>query len=220
MLPTVPCRDFLHLVLPECQACPDPVATYMIRLAGIEFSQITKGWRHTGSQVMASNNVTLIAPDHTEIHTIEEATLNGQPLDPVAFLSSDPEQMTGIAQTGQATEISQVEPGAVQINPFQAGTLRYSLTLKPTMARLLATFPNDPLRDAHDVLPAFMFSQHATTIAYGALALILMLPGEPFTDPAKAALKRSMFMQGCNSAHADARMGQQRAPRRNTIHWL
>lgn len=220
MLPTIACREFLHLVIPECPTCPDPIANHMVRRAAITFCEITKAWRHTGSMSVAANNATLIAPDHTEIHTIEEATLNGQRLDPVMFLDSDPEQLTGVSSSGSAYQISQVEPGTVQLNPFQAGTLRYSLTLKPRSDRLMGTFPNDPLRDARDVLPAFLFSQHAATIAKGALSLILMIPRTSFTDPTKAMVYKQEFMGLCNSAHADARMGQQRAPRRNTVHWL
>lgn len=220
MLPTIPCSDFLHLVIPHCSSCPDPIANHMIRRAAITFCEITKSWRHTGSQVIASNNVTLVAPTHTQIHTIEEATLNGQPLTPVTFLDSEPEQLTGTAITGRATEISQVEPGAVQINPFQTGTLRFSLTLKPMSDRLLGTFPNDPLRDARDTLPAFIFNDHAKTIACGALSMILMLPGQPFSDPQMGMLKKEEFLQACNAAHASARPGQQRAPRRTTTHWL
>jgi len=219
MLPTIPCTDFLHLVIPECEACPDPVAAYMVRQAAIQFAEISKTWRHTGSMAIAANNETLVAPDHTAIHTIEEATLNGQPLTPVAFLASEPTQLTGASPTGAAAEITQVEPDKVQLNPFQAGTLRYAITLKPTRARLLGTFPGDPLRDAHDVLPAYMFNQHAQTIAWGALAKILMLPKQPFSDPQRAQMYAASFNTACSDAQADARMGQQRAPRRNRIHW-
>lgn len=220
MLPTIPCTDFLHLVLFECEACPDPVAAYMIRQAAITFAEVSKTWRHTGSMAIASNNETIVAPDHTAIHTIEEATLNGQKLTPVAFLASEPTQLTGLSPTGAAAEITQVEPDKVQLNPFQTGTLRFSLTLKPTRARLLGTFPGDPLRDAHDVLPAYMFSQHAQTIARGALAKILMLPNQPFTNPQTAMGYNAAFMAACSDAQNDARMGQQRAPRRNRIDWF
>lgn len=220
MLPTVPCSEFLHLVIPQCPTCPDPIASHMVRRAAITFCEITKAWRHTGSQDIASNNETLIAPDHTTIHTIEQATLNGQALTPVMFLDSEPPQLTGIMRSGMAEEISQVEPGVVQVNPFQAGTLRYSLTLKPRSDRLMGTFPADPLSDARDVLPAFIFDNHAETIAKGALSMILMIPRTSFTDPTKGMLYRQEFMDLCNSAHADARMGQQRAPRRNRVHWL
>lgn len=220
MLPTVPCSEFLHLVIPACPTCPDPIASHMVRRAAITFCEITKAWRHTGSQDLAANNATLIAPEHTTIHTIEQATLNGQPLTPVMFLHSEPEQLTGITRTGVAEEISQVEPGLVQVNPFQAGTLRYSVTLKPRSDRVLGTFAGDPLRDARDVLPAFLFNDHAETIATGALSMILMIPRTSFTDPTKAMLYKQEFMGLCDSAHADARMGQQRAPRRNKVYWF
>lgn len=220
MLPTVPCSDFLHLILPECAACPDPIANHLIRRAAITFCEVTKAWRFTGSQAIAANNETLIAPDHTEIHTIEEATLDGQQLEAVKFLESEPVQLTGTAVLGRPTQISQVSPGVVQLNPFRAGLLRFSVTLKPISARLLGTFPNDPLRDAHDVLPQFMVSDHSETLAKGALSMILMLPSEPFTDPTKAMVYRQEFLSRCNSAHVNSRPGQQRAPRRTTTHWL
>jgi hypothetical protein len=220
MLPTTLCREFLHLVIPHCSACPDPVATYMIRRAAISWAETTKGWRYTGSQVLAANNVTLVAPAATEIHTIEEATLDGQPLTPVQFLESDPEQLSGTARLGVPSMITQVSPGSVQIQPFRTGTLRYSVTLKPRSDRLLGTFINDPLRDQYDVVPPILLAQHADTIACGALSMILMLPNQPFSDPTKAMVYRNDFQMRCNSAHVQARPGQQRAPRRTTTHWI
>lgn len=220
MLPTTDCAEFLHLVLPHCATCPEPVALHLIRRSAIQFCEITKGWRYTTSQALAANNVTLVAPEHSEIHTIEEATLDGLPLTPVSFLEAKPEQLTGRVLTGVPVEITQVNPGFVQIEPFRAGLLRISMTLKPMSDRLLGTFPGDPLRDARDVVPPFLFSQHAQTIATGALAMILMLPRQPFTDPNKAMMMANDFRMACNTAHSQARPGQQRAPRRVTTHWL
>jgi hypothetical protein len=220
MLPTIPCSDFLHLVVPQCPSCPDPIINHMIRRAAITFCEITKAWRYTGSQVMDTFTETLIAPEHTEIHTIEQAQLGDYELTPVSFFASDPPQITGVFPTGRPTEITQVSPGSVQINPFQTGTLRFSLTLKPMSDRVLGTFPDDPLRDARDTLPAFMLSQHADTLACGALAMILMMSGEPFSDPNKGMLYRQDFLSRCNAAHALSRPGQQRAPRRTKTNWI
>ena len=44
--------------------------------------------------------------------------------------------------------------------------------------------------------------------------------GQTFTDPTKAMLFKTEFEAKCYAVQAEARPGQQRAPRRTRTHWL
>lgn len=214
MLPTTYLGDFLPYVIPHCSSCPDAVALHMLRRAAIRFCETTKTWRHTIQQSVAANSPVVAAPALTQIHSIEAATFDGVPLTPVAFVAADPEQITGRVAVGRPEMITQSGLDSVQIEPFRAGELRLSLILKPRTGRQLAGDPANPLRDALDVVPPYLLDKHVDTIAAGALGHILMLPGQPFTNPQKAGMFADEFAAACAAAQPTASMGQQRAPLR------
>lgn len=220
MLPDTYLGLFLPNVTPHCPSCPDPVALHMLRRAAQRFCERTKAWRYTATQAVAANGPVIITPTPSQIVEIEAATFDGADLTPVAFIESEPEQLTGRISTGRPLRITQVGPGSVQIEPFTPGDLRVSLFLKPRNGRLLSNSPSDPLRDTLDMVPAFLFDQHAETIAAGALALMLAIPDQAFSNPQLAAGYAGIFEAACAELETVSRRGQQRAPRRVPARWL
>lgn len=212
--PDTPLSLFLPYVLPHAMKVPEPVAEFNLRLAAIEFCERTRCWRHAVSVAVSSNNQTLVAPAFTTIHQFEEATHDGRLLIPTQYTSLPPEVLSGELATGLPTWISQTEPGQVTIHPYLEGTLRLTVFLKPRHGTQFGADATNPLRDALNIVPAFMLSQHAEALACGALARILAIPGKPWSDPQRAMYHKAEFDKACDGSFSSNMTGQQRAPLR------
>ncbi|MNZ92974.1 hypothetical protein D3C78_1120230 [compost metagenome] len=86
------------------------------------------------------------------------------------------------------------------IVPKTTGTLKLSTFLRPS-------------EDA-DQLPDFIAQLYRQVIADGALAEILMLPGQPFTAPDRAQFYSMRFEAKLGELSSRTIKGQQRAPAR------
>ena len=219
-IPTTRLSEFLPYVTPHCPACPDPVAEFLLRQAAIEFCERTKCWRYVTSVTISAADSVLVAPSYSEIHEIEKATHDGLDLTPVAYIDSTPAGLYGAQEENVPRYITQMNAGSVTVAPYKAGTLRLSLILKPQSGVEMGFDPDDPLRDAKNVVPPFLLQHHAATIAAGALARILMLPEQPFTNPPMAAMKRAEFDAAADSLASRFQKGQQQAPLRTVARWM
>lgn len=219
-LPTTRLSVLLPLILPMAKHCPEPYALLQARLACIDFCEATRCWRHVQSVTMTDNHTAIVAPTHSTIFEFEEVTWNGLPLDPVDYTEAEPDELAAIAGSGNPRWISQISPGEVGVFPFKPGTLRLSLFLKPRHGQLFGTDADDPLHDAYNVIPEFLFIQHATALADGALARILMTRDEPFFDPQKAAVHDAAFRSALVRKSSSHVRGQQRAPVRTKARWI
>lgn len=233
--------ELLPLVLPYAPECPDFIAEHMIRFAAIEFAERSRAWRHVAEVDLDDNSITALlngtmettdygllfaiggqvfraagtlraieadmeAPTVAVIHEIEFAEFEGSPLTPVQFSAIGPESQ------GKPRYISQVQPNAITLWPFKSGRLLLSMFLKPSSATLFGTVEGDPLADKFNVIPDFFASQHGQTLAMGALSRILSMPGEPWTNEAKAAQYEMRFQEKLNGSFRTNMRGQQRAP--------
>lgn len=212
--------DLLPYIMPKVPTVPQPFAEFQARLAAIEFCERTRCWRQIITVTLSANGRALIAPAFATIHEFEEATLDGQPLEPTQFIDVDPEEVTGIANDGQAKYIAQVRPGEVAVYPFQAGTLRVSCFLKPRHGQSIGFDAENPLSDAYNVMPDFMVTQYAAIIADGALYRIMSTPSQDFTNMEMAGIHKMAFDAGCNNHFGSNMRGQQRAPIRVKPRWM
>lgn len=219
-LPTTSTAAFLHLILPYAEGCPEPVAELHARLAAIEFCERTRCWRHIVTIALAANGQALAAPDYSAIHEIETATLNGRDLTPTQMTEIAVPELTGAALDGQARYITQIDPNTVSVYPFEEGTLRASLFLKPKNGQQFGGDAANPLRDAFNVVPEFLAIQHGERIAAGALARVLEIKGERWSDPNMAQLYRARFDEACAGNFASNLKMQHRAPIRTKPSWM
>ena len=214
---TVQLIDFLPMVLPHAPGVPEPVAEFNLRLAAIEFCERTRCWRHILTRTINGQINNLIAPAYAAIHEFEHASWNGEPLQPVQFSDVAQEDMT--ADQGQPKYITQVAPDSVMLYPpVTTGTLTVSVFLKARGGQEFGGNPDDPLEDAYNVVPKFLHAQHGEPIAYGALARILAIPQQQFTDPKMAAHYADRFRAAMDAKFSANMRGQQRAPRRTRYH--
>ena len=217
--PLINCTAFLPFILPHAIGCPEPVAAFNARLAVIEFCERTKCWREISSQEITENKSAIVAPPEATIHRIEEASINGRALTPTQFTAAT-DDFSEQSQTGAGRYITQTAPNEVAVYPFEAGTLRVSLFLKPRGDSEFGTDAENPLLDRFNIAPAFILSQHAEMIANGALARILKVKDAAYFDPAMAAHFQNEFNKDCDSQFAQQISGQQRAPVRVKPMWM
>jgi hypothetical protein len=185
--------------------CADPTMYFGIRQAAIEFCERTRLWRFDDEfQVSFDDAEGISAPYGAEIHEMEAVSFNGQPLEPKTTSWLD-EHMRGWRTAGQVTGVpnyfTQTEPDTIRLVPFMAGTLGLHLWLKPT-------------QDA-DQLPDWMVDQHRETIAHGALARILLIPNQSFTNPEMGMVFANAFQSKLDGLSNKGFTGQQRAPVRS-----
>lgn len=192
----------LPRILPRAKNCPEPTALAGIRTAAIEFCERTRLWRGTDSaEIEADGLHTVVVPSDAVLHEIESARFNGLPIDPVAVSWLDDEVLEWRTRTGSLGKwFTQLEPGTVRVVPAAEGTLDLSLFLKPAETALL--------------LPDFMLDVHARTLADGALAEILTIPGQPFFSAELAMFHAGRFKAELDRLCSASIKGQQRAPAR------
>lgn len=205
-------KAFLPLILPFCPECPDFLAEQHARFAAIEFCERSRAWRHLTTVEITGAEGTPVAPEVAAIHEIEFAKFNGQPLTPVQFSTIE------AASVGAPRYVTQVSPNELTVSPFEEpGTLEVSVFLKPLTGSEFSTDLDDPLFDRFNVVPQFMVDIHGGTIAAGALAKLLSIPREPWTDERKAAQYAIEFRERLDNAFRWNMRGQQRAPIRTVF---
>lgn len=214
---TVQLTEFLPMVLPLAPTVPEPVAEFHLRLAAIEFCERTRCWRQIIKKQIAGKSATVIAPGYAAIHEFEHADWNGEPLQAVQFSDVAMESMT--LDQGPPAYITQETPDSVILYPpVSSGTLTVSVFLKPRGGQEFGGNPDDPLEDAYNVVPEFLYVQHGEHIAFGALSRILAIPQQQFSDAKLAAYYGERFRAAMDAKFSANMRGQQRAPRRTRYH--
>ena len=195
-----PIDDFLPLILPRATGCPEPIAFDAIRQAAIEFCERTRIWRDT-DQFMADEFGDIFAPAQSVVYQIEDARFDGRRLIPIGVqdLNGMYPDCDWTTKTGEQPQyVTQLHPDTIKVVPSMSGMVTLTMLLKPT-------------NNAQE-LPDFIFDQYARTIADGALAEILMIPGQPYTNPQGGAMYSQRFQQRLDSIQVQWLKGQQRAP--------
>lgn len=196
-----PLDAFMTLITPHAKGVPVPTAYNGIRLAAIEFCEKTRLWKYNDTfNVKPSDSEVLCAPSGAVLHEIESARFNGRNLDPKTPGQMDDEHRgwrTRIDVAQESRFITQLELNTISLYPRAEGVLDLSLWLKPAY-------------DARE-LPDFMVDLYRNDIAEGALAYILMTPGQPFSSPDLATFYRMKFDNRLGTLSYKSTTGQQRA---------
>lgn len=223
----IPISSFLPLITIHASAVPHPVAEQQTRLAAIEFCERTRCWRHMIRRQIdvfdggcGSPSIRLMPP-YATIFEWEFAYFNEAKLTPMQFSDVDFTQRDSGDITGPPTHITQTEPGLVALipPPDASGGLYMSVFLKPIGSDEWSggTYDMDEDDDLN-VLPDFLLTHHAESIARGALARILAIPGQTYTDMPRAAAYAADFHDRMDHRFNNNLRGQQRAPARARPH--
>lgn len=214
-------RQFLPLVLPVAPECPEPVATFNLRLSAIEFCERTRCWRHVTTQTLTQNDSVVVAPDYATIHLFEQARMGGLELTPIAYTDLTQSELTA---EGAPRHVTQVGDNRVSVIPYQDGDLTLSLFLKPRFGQDFTNSGDTPvpglMQDYFDQVPDFLLHQHGETIAEGALARIFDQPAASYHNPARAQGHRARFNERAVHNFSQHLRGQQRSPVRTKTAWF
>lgn len=195
--------DFLPYIRMYAPGVGDPAAFFGIRQAAIEFCERTRIWQFEDNWNVAADDCEgVLAPAGADIHEIDKVWFNGVELRKVTpqwmdeFVSNW--RSGNEKPTGQPSYVTQTAPNSIILVPFGSGSVKVSLYLKPS-------------QDC-DQLPDFLVDQYREAICMGALARILLIPNQSFTNPDMGVAFGQSFQSKLDSKSTKGITGQQRAP--------
>lgn len=201
---------FLQKVLPFAPGCPEPVAFEHILNAARDFCETTRLWRFDDTFEVGEEPNVVCVPQGAVIHEIERCDFNGLRLEPrgIGWLDEHCPDWRSDENllTGQPSYFTQIDPATVRVVPHSTGRVKVWLRLKPA--------------DDAEQLPDFLLHEHGTVIGWGALAGILMLPNQTFTDPNRATYFQARFDAALARLAKRQSSGQMRAPIRTKANYL
>jgi hypothetical protein len=211
MAATVALSKFLPLVLPHVPGVPQFMATFNLRLSAIEFCKRTRCWRHVVSVLFDAATEAVVAPAYAAIHEFETALWNNETyLRPIQF--SDVDEPSATAAAGSVPQyVTQAESNTVRVIPAADGTLALTLFLMPVNGSSFAADADGNMVDLYDVVPDFLYLQHAEAIAAGAIARLMSMPGKDWTNPQLAAVHAARFHDSATTHFSVSLRGQHRA---------
>lgn len=194
---------FLPYVMPYARGCPAPTAFHAIREATRTFCLRTKLWRGGDSfTIMPGQCASIAVPYGAELCEMERVDFDGKQLEPQSVQWLDehyPDWLTGL--TGSAPSfVTQLAPDTLAVVPAAEGRVTTRLVLMPSI-------------DAMEV-PDFLVDKYGRAIGAGALADILLLPGQPFSNPQLAQVHVLNFEREIDRFSGMNIRGQQLAPMR------
>ncbi|WP_296100384.1 hypothetical protein [uncultured Agrobacterium sp.] len=194
--------DLLPEVLIHAPNCADPVAVRYLREAARQMCEKVDIWRERNSIIISNDEESgLVAVPDAEIVRIETASLDGVPLTPQSpeWLDENYPGWDDEVATGATSRfVTQIKPGVLQVVPFNVGTLKVRLILKPSRDAL--TFPD------------FLVEKYGTELGKGAAARVLMLPTDDTgSNPQMGTLLQSEFSAFLDTLPMKVAKGQQGA---------
>ncbi|KDR25961.1 hypothetical protein [Caballeronia zhejiangensis] len=200
---------FLPKIKPSAVGVSDPAAFDAVRDSIAEFCRRTRLWRFDETfDVSAAESQAISAPYGAMLFDIERVNFNGAKLDPAStqWLDAHINDWRTMAPAGAPKFFTQTQPGTITLVPAAAGTVQVWSTLE--------------LSQDADQAPDFIADQHRETIAHGALARLLMLPGKPYSNPNLAQQKQMLYERDIDGLKVKVIRGQQRAPLRTRAQYM
>jgi hypothetical protein len=224
-LATTPLSELLPLVRPHVPGCPNPLIIQELRMAAIEFCERTKMWRERKSTSIFRQDRTVTVLDYAEIHEIETADFieaSGQSwrLPPVPFLSSNPDDREADTEQSIPIYITQSSLDTVSVIPFATGTLIVQAIMKPQSLPKYGVSGTTTLQAIQNVIPTAIASKYGETLAQGALARLLAIPGKRWAEPNLAMAKFTLFRAELDKLSNFNVHGQHRARARAASSWV
>lgn len=199
--------QFLPEVLPFLHGCSDLVATHAIKNAVIEFCEKTDWWIFEMDPIYSMVNVQDYdlddLPDHTSIVRLIEGGYGGRHMD--ALTLDQLRARYGVTwrslAPGQPAYCTQVTQDQISLVPAPG---------VGSTAQFTAFISLRPTRDSISC-DSSIYERWAEVVGSGALSRLYSTAGQPFSNPAAAAVKRGQFNVGCNEAKRERMRGLGRA---------
>jgi hypothetical protein len=175
---------FLPEVLPHVAGCADVIATNAVRNACIEFCAESFIWNEVQDAERVTDAdfpYTVTAPSGARVAGVLDVMVNGQRVSP-SYLDA-----LGFVPNWQ--DVTAEQPSVyVQADPE-------TLVFYPRLsvpANLVVRAAYAPTRAATGIV-SFVYQEYLEEIAAGALAKLMLVPGQPFTNPDLSAFYNDRF---------------------------
>lgn len=171
--------DFSPYVLPYVIGCPDPTLELHARLAAIEFFRRTLAWRAVLDAVLTdgTDQVVVEAPTQAQIVKVKAVSVAGREFP--------------LVETTHGAELSRTAPG----REFAFARDSRTLAVYPVQTAGVSVVAEAALAPSINAeqLPDALAQSHMQDIANGAIAAIMRVPGQTFTDPNGAQGHQAIF---------------------------
>ncbi len=200
-------RDFdtlSPLILPTAPACPDPTLVWAVRKSLTELCERARIWRAPDHfEVTETGPEVLFVPQGAHLHKLETVAVNdGKPLEPITLIDLERRYPDWRKAEGMARFVVQTAPGTLSVTPSQVGDV----------IRLVAYLKPSPTADS---APRHLLDRYEEIVSYGALARILAIPRQEWSDPSLAAYYLQSFNSRIDPIAYDYLKGDQDAPLRS-----
>lgn len=206
-------RDLLPYVLPYVPGVPDATAVHHIRNAAIDFCRRTLAWQMEidpieGFEVPATDGVatefTMSPPAESEIVKLLSVAVDDDPIEVV-------EASKGVAfrRRGTHTDLAFTRD-------------RKTLAVYPAPEAGTVIHVEAALRPSDDAtgLPDEFADLYRQDIAKGAVASLLLMPKQDWSDPGTGADLMRMFSDRIGTVGAQVARGFSRGPLRTKAYWF
>jgi len=202
-------NDYLANVAQIARKCPTNTLRHAYMRAFREWCQQTQ-WLKTnvpGSTVVGQQQYTLGNDPNLDIIGIYALQATFTP-------AGGAPQTWGLAPTDSNTWNPNVAPSP-QPNQYQyVPEAQFAIWPTPsTVIALVATVIITPKEDAVNI-PQAPLQKYSNDIEAGALAYLLMLPGQPWSNPAAAQVYKREFQSGISNGKAEVQRGYNTGPGR------
>lgn len=205
-----PYADLIDNVLPYLAADPsDPVTEGAIRRAAIEFCARSRIWVNFPALIPVvayTPSYILAAPAGASVSAVLSAALDGEPLDPAAIAWLNSNVPTWRTTPSEPLYFTQIDTETVILAPVPVANSATGLVL---------TVALQPTEASSDI-PAWIVNQYGRHIADGAISILMLMAGKPWTDLANGANRRAIFEDQIGKARNDADTGLVSAQIRST----
>jgi len=204
--------DFAPYVLPYAPGCPDGTMEHHVRQAAIEFCRATFVWQADLAPIAGDGTTTTFAL------TMPTGALACKLL-AVAI------NTTGFAPV--MADLVAPEDGAARIRNDDLRPCAFTGDLsglvvwpaQPSTASMVATVALKPSQTAA-TFPDVLFNQHANDIACGALASLLSMPKQEWTDMQAAGIKAGQFNTRKTTVARIVARGSAKSERKSALRWF
>lgn len=204
--------DFAPYVLPYAPGCPDAVMEHHVRQAAIEFCRSTFVWQANLAPITGDGASTVFAltmPTGALACKLLRVVINVAGYQP------------------QSIDVVTPEIGAERIRDDDLRPCAFTgdlsgLVVWPAQPATASIVPTVALRpsQAAAVFPDVVFNQYVNDIAAGALAGLLSVPKQDWTDMQAAAIKASQFNSRKATVARIVERGAAKSGRRSALRWF
>lgn len=200
-------EDLMPKILPHAIQCTEGFALDHLRDAVIRACERARLWVVDDEfQLGCDTDNLIVAPKGSQLYQIDQVIVGARSLEPVTN-----QQMFGLRGSchpgGQSHYFAQADSESIAIYPVDKGAcVRVRAYLIPSADATRA--------------PKVVLDRHREMLVNGALARILSVPAQPFTNVELAAYRDNLFERRLDEISREYVTGVQRAPIRTRARFL